>query len=104
MYSTKALEKIEKYWMREVKQYCKLNVPIILVGNKVDLRTSDGENNRKIPQSICTSDVGRLKNKFNISTYLESSIKYSNKVSEIFETALYHSLCDQKTDVICNIL
>ena len=33
-----SLANVEEHWIKEVKHYCR-NVPIILVGNKIDLRT-----------------------------------------------------------------
>ena len=37
-FSTDTLANVEENWIKEVRHYCR-KVPIILVGNKIDIRT-----------------------------------------------------------------
>lgn len=87
--SPDSLENIPEKWTPEVKHFCP-NVPIILVGNKKDLR-SDPSTIRelgKMKQEPVRPDEGRLMaEKINAFAYLECSAKSKEGVREVFETA-----------------
>lgn len=93
--------------MAEIKEYCKIDVPVVLVGNKIDLRDSlafDVRKGIKGHKLIHPSDVKQLDKRHNVSSYLETSAKCSTNVDEIFETALYYSLCEQRAAILCKLL
>ncbi len=72
-------------WAKQVRQYCG-DIPIILVGNKIDLSSE-----RKVEREAATA----LANKLNVS-YFESSAKENIMVEDIFtflaSQILKHSL------------
>ena len=87
--SPDSLENIPEKWNPEVKHFCP-NVPIILVGNKKDLRNDEGTRRElmKMKQEPVRSDEGRIvADKINAYTYLECSAKSKEGVREVFETA-----------------
>ena len=76
-------------WIFEMNQYCS-NIPIVLVGNKLDLRTDEKTlfELQKIKQKPITFEEGRLMaEKINAFTYLECSAKTNVGVKTVFETA-----------------
>jgi len=87
--SPDSLENIPEKWTPEVKHFCPL-VPIILVGNKKDLR---GDSNTikelsKMKQEPVKPEEGRaMAEKINAFAYLECSAKSKEGVREVFETA-----------------
>ena len=87
--SPDSLENIPEKWNPEVKHFCP-NVPIILVGNKKDLR-NDPQTMRelaKMKQEPVKPEEGRsMAEKINAFAYLECSAKSKEGVREVFETA-----------------
>ncbi|KAH9363940.1 hypothetical protein HPB48_022199 [Haemaphysalis longicornis] len=83
------LENIPEKWTPEVRHFCP-NVPIILVGNKKDLR-NDPHTLRelaKMKQKPVAPEEGRtMAEKINAYGYLECSAKTKDGVREVFETA-----------------
>ena len=96
--SPDSLENITEKWTPEVEHFCK-KVPIILVGNKTDLRHD----------SITIKELGKMKQepvkreegqtmaeKINAFAYLECSAKSKEGVMEVFETATRAALQKKK--------
>jgi len=89
MDSPDSLENIPEKWTPEVKHFCP-NVPIILVGNKRDLRNDDVTKRElaKLKQEPVRFDDGKaMADKINAYEYLECSAKTKDGVREVFETA-----------------
>jgi len=87
--SPDSLENIPEKWTPEVRHFCP-NVPIILVGNKKDLRNDEATRRElaKMKQSAVKSDEGRtMADKIQAWAYLECSAKTKDGVREVFETA-----------------
>lgn len=93
-----SLENIPEKWTPEVKHFCP-NVPIILVGNKKDLRNDPGTISelQKMKQETVKSDQGNdMKDKINAFSYLECSAKSKDGVREVFEIATRAALQTKK--------
>ena len=87
--SPDSLENIPEKWNPEVKHFCP-NVPIILVGNKKDLRNDPATMRElaKMKQEPVKPEEGRaMAEKINAFAYLECSAKSKEGVREVFETA-----------------
>lgn len=87
--SPDSLENIPEKWTPEVKHFCP-NVPIILVGNKKDLRNDEGTKweLQKMKQEPVRIEQGReMAEKINAFQYLECSAKSKEGVRDVFETA-----------------
>ncbi|KAG7199761.1 hypothetical protein KM043_000428 [Ampulex compressa] len=87
--SPDSLENIPEKWTPEVKHFCP-NVPIILVGNKKDLRNDPNTIKElgKMKQEPVKPEEGRaMAEKINAFAYLECSAKSKEGVREVFETA-----------------
>merc|ERR1712047_59047 len=82
--SPDSLENIPEKWTPEVKHFCP-NVPIILVGNKKDLRNDP--NTIKELAKMKPEDGRTMAEKINAFAYLECSAKSKEGVREVFETA-----------------
>lgn len=87
--SPDSLENIPEKWTPEAKHFCP-NVPIILVGNKKDLRNDDGVKRElaKMNQEPVKAEQGReMSEKIRAFNYIECSAKSKEGVREVFETA-----------------
>lgn len=87
--SPDSLENIPEKWTPEVKHFCP-NVPIILVGNKKDLRFDENTKFElyKMKQEPVKLEQGRdMADKINAFEYLECSAKSKTGVRLVFETA-----------------
>jgi len=87
--SPDSLENIPEKWTPEVKHFCP-NVPIILVGNKKDLRNDVNlqQELAKLKQEPVRVEQGReMASKIQAFSYLECSAKSKDGVREVFETA-----------------
>ncbi|XP_039248183.1 transforming protein RhoA [Styela clava] len=96
--SPDSLENIPEKWTPEVKHFCP-NVPIILVGNKKDLRSDSSTIHelQKMKQEPVKSDEGRsMAEKIGAFAYLECSSKTKDGVREVFETATRAALQTRK--------
>lgn len=87
--SPDSLENIPEKWTPEVKHFCP-NVPIILVGNKKDLRHDESTKRElmKMKQEpVRPEDGQQMATKINAGAYLECSAKSKDGVRQVFETA-----------------
>jgi len=106
--SPDSLENIPEKWTPEVKYFCP-NVPIILVGNKKDLRNDPNtiKDLGKMKQEPVKAEEGRaMAEKINAFAYLECSAKTREGVRKVFETATRTALRHRiktHTSGICSI-
>ena len=105
--SPDSLENIPEKWTPEVKHFCP-NVPIILVGNKKDLRNDEGTKKEliKMKQEPTKHEDGRgMAERIAAFGYLECSAKTKEGVREVFETATRAALqVKKKKRKRCKIL
>lgn len=105
--SPDSLENIPEKWTPEVRHFCP-NAPIILVGNKKDLRND--ENTRREMQKMKQEPVKfeegkRMAEKIGAYAYLECSAKTKQGVRDVFETATRASLHFRvKKRKLCGVL
>ena len=71
----KTFEELTNYYLDEIRNNCKINVPLILLGNKLDL-----EEKREVPSREALTFA--LKNKY---LYFETSCKNNINIIESFE-------------------
>ena len=93
-----SLENIPEKWTPEVRHFCP-NVPIILVGNKKDLRNDENVKKElsKIKQTPVKSEEGSLMcERIKGYAYLECSAKTREGVRDVFETAVKAALKSKK--------
>ncbi len=87
--SPNSLENVVEMWVPEMSHFCP-NIPIILVGNKKDLR-DDQETKEKLlkfGQAAVTDGEGRaMCERINGYAYMECSAKTLDGVRDVFETA-----------------
>ena len=96
--SPDSLENIPEKWTPEVKHFCP-NVPIILVGNKKDLRNDEQtrwELQKQKQEPVRKEDGDEMSQKINAFAYLECSAKSKEGVREVFETATRAALASKK--------
>lgn len=96
--STDSLDNITEKWHPEVKHFCP-NVPIILVGNKQDLRNDERAHHElaKVRQELVKYEEGRMMaDHINAYTYLECSAKTKEGVRKVFETATRAALSTKR--------
>ncbi|VDN56847.1 unnamed protein product [Dracunculus medinensis] len=96
--SPDSLENIPEKWTPEVRHFCP-NVPIILVGNKKDLR-NDPQTIRelaKMKQEPVRPEQGRtIAEQIGAFAYLECSAKAKDGIREVFEKATQAALQQKK--------
>ena len=68
-------------WIDEINKYCDENIAKVLVGNKDDDPSSDGERMEKI---VSTADARQYARHMNL-TFFETSAKDNKNVSEAFQ-------------------
>ncbi|CAF0775163.1 unnamed protein product [Didymodactylos carnosus] len=96
--SPDSLENIPEKWTPEVKHFCP-HVPILLVGNKKDLRNDETTKKElmKMKQEPVRNEDGRtMADKIGAVNYLECSAKTKEGVREVFETASRAALARKK--------
>lgn len=95
--SPDSLENIPEKWIPEVKHFCP-NVPIVLVGNKKDLRGDDytiRELARSKQVPVPLSEGEQMANRIGAKDYLECSALTKEGVKEVFEAATRAALCQK---------
>ena len=96
--SPDSLENIPEKWTPEVRHFCP-SVPIVLVGNKKDLRNNEATRREllKSKQEPVKTEEGRaMAEKIGAYAFLECSAKTKEGVREVFETATRAALSRQK--------
>lgn len=77
-----SLDNVETLWAPEIKRHCR-DVPVVLVGNKTDLR--EGQNPA---EDLVTSAAGtRMSQKIRATDFLECSAKTKQGVTAVFQAA-----------------
>jgi len=107
--SPDSLENIPEKWVPEVKHFCP-NIPIVLVGNKKDLRNDeqvikDLQRNRQKPVSYAEGQA--MAEKINAKAYIECSSLTKEGVREVFESATKCALnqkARKQSSKKCNII
>ena len=92
--SPDSLKNIPKKWTPEVKQFCP-NVPIILVGNKKDLRNDPNtikELGRMKQEPVKLEQGSAMAEQIHAFAYHECSARSKEEVREVFNTAARASL------------
>merc|ERR1712050_95791 len=87
--SPDSLENIPEKWTPEVKHFCP-NVPIILVGNKKDLRNDSStikELGKMKQEPVPKSEGEQMANRIGAKAYLECSALTKEGVRGVFEAA-----------------
>ena len=69
---------IEDFYVKEIKDLCKENIKVILVGNKTDLKDE---------RKISRKDGAKLAQKYNFM-FKETSCEYNSNVADVFETII----------------
>ncbi|KAI6661972.1 Transforming protein RhoA-like [Oopsacas minuta] len=94
-----SLENIEEKWVPEVRHFCP-TVPIILIGNKKDLRFNPDTIRELAVQKMepVRSENGRLvSSRIGAYDFLECSAKTKEGVKEVFEAATLAALKSKKS-------
>ena len=88
--SPDSLANVLEKWVPEVRHFCGQRVPLILVGNKIDLRHDKNvkKDLSKFKQAPLTSEEGRaMFERIKAYAYKECSAKTREGVRDVFETA-----------------
>lgn len=105
--SPDSLENIPEKWTPEVRHFCP-TVPIVLVGNKKDLRFDEATRKEltKSKQEPVKTEEGRaMADKIGAYDFLECSAKTNEGVREVFETATRAALqTKKKKRGLCSLL
>ncbi|CAL8107574.1 unnamed protein product [Calicophoron daubneyi] len=104
--SPDSLENIPEKWTPEVRHFCD-QVPIILVGNKKDLRHDEAtkaELRRMKLEPVKYEEGQAMAAKIGAAAYLECSAKTKEGVREVFECATKAALAKKKKRSKCRIL
>lgn len=96
--SPDSLENIPEKWVPEVKHFCP-NVPILLVGNKKDLR-NDAQTIKELrtmrQEPVSVEDGHAMASRIGAQGYLECSAKTKDGVRKIFESATQFAISKKK--------
>ncbi|RUS89599.1 hypothetical protein EGW08_002617, partial [Elysia chlorotica] len=93
-----SLHNISEKWTPEVKHFCP-SVPIVLVGNKKDLRNDPSTlvELAKLKQTTVKPEEGRaMAERIGAADYVECSALLRDGVREVFETATRHALTTKR--------
>ncbi|KAJ7969586.1 Rac-like GTP-binding protein [Quillaja saponaria] len=86
--SRPSYENVLKKWMPELRRFAP-DVPVVLVGTKLDLREDMGFLADHLGSNIVTSDQGEeLRKQIGAAAYLECSSKTQQNVKAVFDTAI----------------
>ncbi|ODM96509.1 Ras-like GTP-binding protein Rho1 [Orchesella cincta] len=84
-----SLENVAEKWSPEIQYYCR-DIPVILVGNKMDLRDDPNtihKLSKKQQEPVTFGDGVWVAQKIGAQAYLECSAKSGERVQNVFETA-----------------
>ena len=103
-FSPDSLVNVEAKWVKEVRHFCN-NAPIILVGNKLDLRV----NAKEKETIIQTSKTKSVASKISANAWIECSAKTQENIKELFTLAAKTALKKRgqekkKKESICLLL
>ncbi|KAI6214486.1 hypothetical protein M3Y94_00274400 [Aphelenchoides besseyi] len=106
--SPDSLDNIPEKWTPEVRHFCP-DVPIILVGNKKDIRADDAAVNemRKLNQEPVKAEQAKsMAEQIGAFAYLECSAKTKEGIREVFETATRAALTtkNKASRKLCDLL
>ena len=93
-----SLENVREKWVPEIKHYLP-KIPVILVGNKADLRDDDytiRELRRNGQMPVSFEEGERMANRIGAVGYMETSAIENRGVQEVFELATKVSLIKRK--------
>ena len=100
-----SFENITEKWQPEVKQFCP-HVPIILVGNKKDLRNDDAvirELSKMKKKPISYKQGTKVASLIKATAYLECSALNDEGVREVFDIAVKTTLGNiEKNEKACS--
>lgn len=86
--SRASYENVLKKWMPELRRFAP-NVPIVLVGTKLDIRDDRGYSADHLASSLITSAQGEeLRKEIGASAYIECSSKTQQNVKAVFDNAV----------------
>lgn len=86
---------VKDQWFSEVRHYCP-DIPIVLVGTKVDLR-GEKDPDKKVKANISLEEGRSLAQKIKAVSYVECSAKTGSGVQQMFEEAIQACLAPRKT-------
>lgn len=106
--SPDSLENIPEKWVPEVKHFCP-NVPIVLVGNKKDLRNDAytiKELARTKQQPVSYQEGEQMSHRIGAKCYIECSALTKENVDNVFQQATRAALARQKkkSNKKCDVL
>ncbi|KAM7275734.1 hypothetical protein ACFE04_017600 [Oxalis oulophora] len=86
--SRASYENVLKKWMPELRRFAP-NVPIVLVGTKLDLREDRGYISDEMAYNMITTAQGEeLRKQIGAAAYIECSSKTQQNVKAVFDTAI----------------
>lgn len=98
---TESLANILEKWVPEVKHSCP-NVPMILIGNKKDIRNVERHPRKHEPVKL--ADGKAMAEQINALAYIECSAKTKEGVKGVFETSIRAALqCKNATKNECRL-
>lgn len=103
--SPSSLEKIPERWYPEVKHFCP-TTPIILVGNKIDLRDNPSaiEHLRKGETPITREKGLEMAERIKALQYIECSAKTSENLRRVFTAAAEVALSKKRKGFLKGII
>lgn len=93
--SPDSLENVTEKWYPEVRHFCP-DVPIIVVGNKIDLRDDIMHCNCDLEDFVTYSQGYTVAEKIGAYGYVECSAKSKKGISDVFEMATYAAFAEKK--------
>jgi Ras family protein A len=89
---------VESQWAKEVAHFCR-GVPIVLVGNKSDLRGEQQQplNVEGADQQVTFDQICEVAKKIEAHSFLECSAKLKDGVKKVFETAARAAIARKKS-------
>jgi small GTP-binding protein len=90
--SRTSLENIRDKWVPEVRHHCGNAIPIVLVGNKSDLRSDLNF----IGKLVSRDEAEALARQVNAAAYMECSAKSLDGVNEVFREAVNQAMLKHK--------